>query len=115
MDNRISDKDLEFVNGGVNNSEEAISRAIGLLQEAVTLCAQSPLLSDFYEPQISGLIQRLQSCNGDYGVINEVVIELSCIKTDLNLDINNLSYDEAQRIICKNVKSFLLKAIDLLS
>ena len=114
MDNRIDDKDLEFVNGGVNSSEEAISGAIGLLQRAVEQCARLEFLSIFYEPQISGLIQRLQSCNGDDIVIHDVVVELSRIKTDLNHDSNNFSYDEEQ-LICRDVKTFLDEAINLLS
>ena len=114
MDNRISDKDLEFVSGGVNNSEEAISGAIGWLQAAVEYCAQSQILSFLYEPRISGLIQRLQSCNGDYIAIRDVRDELSHIKSALDCDINHLS-DDAEKRIYGDVHSFLTKAINQLS
>ena len=114
MDNRISDKDLEFVNGGVNNSEEAISGAIGSLQRAVEECARSEFLSIDYEPQISGLIQRLQSCNGDFEVISEVVNELSQIRDIINDCRNGLS-DDAERRKYANVNHFLTKAINQLS
>ena len=114
MDNRISDKDLEFVNGGVNSSEEAISGAIGWLQRAVEQCARSQSLSSDYEPRISGLIQRLQSCNGDYIAVRDVVDELSHIKSALDCDINHLSDDAEQRIY-GFVSSFLTKAINQLS
>ena len=114
MDNRISDKDLEFVNGGINSSEEAIIGAIEWLQAAVEHCAQLPILRTFYEPRISGLIQRLQSCNGDLEVINEVVHELSHIKSDLDCDINHLS-DDAEQQIYGFVNSILTKAKNLLS
>ena len=114
MDNRISDKDLEFVNGGFNNSEEAISGAIGWLQRAVEECARLEFLSIDYEPQISGLIQRLQSCNGDFAVINEVVDELSHIRGVIN-DCRNDLLDYAERRICGNVCSFLTRAINQLA
>ena len=114
MDNRISDKDLEYVNGGVNSSEEAIIGAIGWLQRAVEECARLDFLSILYEPQISGLIQRLQSCNGDSDVIRDVVNELSCIKADIIRDRNLLS-DYAGQLICGDVHSFLTKAINQLS
>ena len=114
MDNRISDKDLEFVNGGVNNSEEAISGAIDSLRKAVATCAQLQVLSTFFEPKISGCIQRLQSCNGDYIAIRDVRDELSHIKSALDCDINHLSDDAEQRIY-GDVHSFLTKAINQLS
>ena len=118
MDNRIDDKDLEFVNGGVNSSEEAISGAIGLLQEAVILCEQSRQFMRFlYEPRISGLIQRLQSCNGDSDVIRDVVNELSRISGELNNIIADITahLPDAERRICGDVCSLLLEAINLLS
>ena len=109
MDNRISDKDLEFVNGGVNNSEEAISGAIGWLQRAVEQCARSQSLSSDYEPRISGLIPRLQSCNGDYIVIRDVVDELSCIKIELDRDSDHLP-DGAEQRTYKAVYACLIRA-----
>ena len=117
MDNRISDKDLEFVSGGVNNSEEAISGAIGWLQEAVATCAQLQSLSINYEPRISGLIQRLQSCNGDSHVIRDVVNELSRIIGELNNIIANIAahLPDAERLIYGNVHYSLTKAINQLS
>ena len=115
MDNRIDDKDLEFVNGGVNSSEEAISGAIGLLQEAVILCEQSRQFMRFlYEPRISGLIQRLQSCNGDSDVIIDVVEELSCIKIELDHDSDHLP-DGAEQRTYKAVYACLIRAENQLS
>ena len=114
MDNRISDKDLEFVNGGVNNSEEAISGAIGWLQRAVEQCARSESLSIVYEPRISGLIQRLQSCNGDSDVIIDVVEELSCIKIELDHDSDHLP-DGAEQRTYKAVYACLIRAENQLS
>ena len=114
MDNRISDKDLEFVNGGVNNSEEAISGAIGWLQMAVEECARLDFLSIHYEPQISGLIQSLQSCNGNEAVIRDVVDELSRIRGLISHDRGDLS-DHEEKLIYGNVNHFLLDAKNLLS
>ena len=114
MDNRISDKDLEFVNGGVNSSEEAIIGAIHQLEAAVTLCAQSQILINEFKSQISGLAQRLQSCNGNEAVIEDVTRELSDIKTTLNSRREALK-DSALRDLFGKVYLCLRNAINKLA
>lgn len=55
MDNKISDKDLKSVTGGIAVSEEAISGAITCLQKADALLAQTPI-STLYGPRITDVI-----------------------------------------------------------
>ena len=114
MDNKINGKDLEFVNGGINRSEEAISGAIGSLQKAVATCAQLQVLSTFFEPKISGCIQRLQSCNGNFEVIGKVISELSSIRVYI-IDLRDELPFYEERLICGNVNFSLTTAINLLS
>ena len=114
MDNKINGKDLEFVNGGINRSEEAISGAIDSLRKAVATCAQLQVLSTFFEPKISGCIQRLQSCNGNFEVIGKVISELSSIRVYI-IDLRDELPFYEERLICGNVNLSLTTAINLLS
>ena len=109
MDNRINDKDLEFVTGG-SAATPALERALEWLRRAENLFTDD--MPELPRRRISGAIGAIENGEDDTDILKE---EIRTAISELNTFMSTLAESDSNYRKAHEIISFLKSALNILN